>query len=121
MAACKWILTCLMLSGWGLCAAAADGPAAGDVRADAVLERLERIDLEAVRLAVADMSKRYEAGYPRGAAYLERIAAYEAAIAGVREGVARGDAAAIARAEEIIAFTSRVLLENPLLDFGRLV
>ncbi|MCD6395665.1 MAG: SUMF1/EgtB/PvdO family nonheme iron enzyme [Planctomycetes bacterium] len=85
------------------------------------LSRLERIDLGSVRLAVKDMVKTFGADYPQGVQYPGRIDAYEKDMAEISRRLANGDAAAVKRAEEILEFKARVLLANPLLDFGKLL
>ena len=71
-------------------------------------EREEKVNLTSLRLAVEDMVKTFPDKYSQGTGYLEQIEKYE-------EQIGRSDV------EEILRFQSKVLLENPLLDFGKLL
>jgi len=117
----RWKLTAICILVAGVSAHVRAQPPTGPARAAETLARLERVSLESVRLAVEDMVKTFGADYPRGAEYLGRIEAYQKGLPAVIEGLKNGDAAAVKRAGQILRFKSRVLLENPLLDFGRLL
>ncbi len=117
----KLVLVCVSLavcvSVYGQVQASADGA----TRAAETLNRLEQIDLESVRLAVKDMVKTFDGDYPQGRRHLGQIDEYEKDLAEIIEELRNGNIAAIKRAEEILEFKSRVLLDNPLLDFGKLL
>jgi formylglycine-generating enzyme required for sulfatase activity len=83
--------------------------------------RADKVNIESLRLAVEDMVRDYGEEYPQGGDYLKRIDEYEKQLGELKELAKSGDAEAIGRLEEIEAFGSRVLLENPLLDFGKLL
>ena len=76
---------------------------------------LAKINLPALRLAVADLAESFPKRYPRGAEYIKRIDAYAKALPALRRAVAAGDAPARATVDEILAFQREALLANPLL------
>ena len=117
----KLVIVCLLLAVSMSVYAPAQAPAAGAAKAEEMLIRLERISLESVRLAVKDMIKTFDGDYPQGRRYLGQIDAYEMDMADITEGLKNGDVGAVRRAGEILEFKSRVLLDNPLLDFGKLM
>ena len=85
-----------------------------------VAARLADVNLPALRLAVADLTKAFGDDYPNG----ERTLATIDSIGDVATLVARveqGDAEALKQAEELIALNRRALLANPLLNFDRML
>ncbi len=94
------------------------GPADG---ASALSAKLADMDIQAFRLAVADMIATFGDAYPKGAESLARLDEYARALPGIRAGLARGDASGVKEAEGLLAFKRRALLANPLLDFEKLL
>lgn len=84
-------------------------------------ELLQGVNVKALRLAVADLTKTFGDRYPNGQAYLARLNTLEADVAKLRQRLAVGDARALARAQELVALQADALLANPLLDFDRLL
>jgi len=84
-------------------------------------ERLEEVDIPALRRAIGDLTKSYPHEYPRGPAFIESLAAIEERLPAIREGLARCDANALREAERLVKLQSEALLANPLLDFDELL
>ena len=89
----------------------------------AASEQLLRFSPSAFRLAVADMARRWPDLFRPGEAekIIERIGEIATQRPGVRDGLMRDDAVALADAREIMAFQRSVLLRNPLLKTGRVM
>ncbi len=81
----------------------------------------QRVNLEALRLAVCDLVDTYGLRYENGPRYLQQLDAIEPQFTAIGDGVVRGDLAALTRAEAVLALQREALLANPLLDFGRLL
>jgi len=82
---------------------------------------LAKINLPALRLAVADMARSFPKRYPGGPKVLiKQIDAYAAALPALRNAVAAGDAAALAAVDKILAFQRKTLLANPLIAPGQM-
>ena len=82
---------------------------------------LGRANLPGLRQAIEDLTKTYGDRYPKGPAYLRRLAAYEKAMPRLRQAVAAGEATAAAKVEQLLAFRREALLANPLLGFDELL
>ena len=95
-----------------LLSAARPSPAAKPKRrAHAPAPRAAKADFESLRLAVADLAETFQARYPRGHQYLDRLRALEAA-------AGSGDPSAGAKLRRL---KHEALLDNPLLDFDKLL
>ncbi|MDQ1255872.1 MAG: SUMF1/EgtB/PvdO family nonheme iron enzyme, partial [Candidatus Hydrogenedentes bacterium] len=81
------------------------------------LARLDAINLESLELAVQDLTDTYGDAYPNGRDYLNRVQAAK----GLRDRLAAGDETAIAELDAVEQLASQALLENPLLNFDRLL
>jgi len=113
----------------------AAGAPAGDVRwlellqeAAGVRERfaqiaaqIDRINLHAFRMAAEDLERTFPEAYPNGIKYLEEIDRYAAEKESLATALQTFDMAAFEKAEAFLAFYRGALLENPLLDFDRLL
>ena len=89
------------------------------------LRRAERqlglVDGAALRRAIEDLSASFPGEYGKGAKFLRQLEVCEAALPGVLEALADGDAHALKAADEIIELQRAILLSNPLLDFDELL
>jgi len=65
---------------------------------------LGRANLPGLRQAIEDLTKTFGDRYPKGPAYLRRLAAYEKAMPRLRQAVAAGEATAAAKVEQLLAF-----------------
>lgn len=101
---------------WLALPAAAAGPAIGTVRA---------FDFHGLRLAVEDLSQTFGARYPKGAEYLQRLAALEkkraAVLAAWTANPSTAEPAVHALAADLERLRYDALLANPLLDFDKLL
>lgn len=82
---------------------------------------LELVNFSAMRLAVKDLMKNFPEKYTNGEKYLRAIDNYENRLPKIKKALERGDKAAIAQVDEIIALQRRALLSNPLLNFDKLL
>ena len=82
---------------------------------------LEKVDLEALRLAVQDLAATFPNEYRQSGEFLAQADAYEKRLPQIREALERGESAALREADEIVRFQRTALLANPLLDFERLL
>ncbi|MBT7166297.1 MAG: SUMF1/EgtB/PvdO family nonheme iron enzyme, partial [Victivallales bacterium] len=83
-----------------------------------VASEFARVNLPALRRAVRDLTRTFPKEYTNGPAYLKRL---DSIPVGLAERLAKYDASAIPAAKEIAAFSTKALLENPLLDFDQLL
>jgi formylglycine-generating enzyme required for sulfatase activity len=83
--------------------------------------RFKKINLDALALAVGDLSKEFPDRYPHGAAYIETIQRYCKMLPEIRTALDSGDAKTSRLVDEILAFQQKAMLENPLLDFQKLL
>jgi len=81
-------------------------------------EGLADVNFEALKLAVRDLAKTYPHEYTQGDQYLRELERYEKLLPEISAGVKEGDSAAV---EQIVALKRKILLDNPLLDFDRLL
>ncbi len=81
-------------------------------------EGLADVKFEALKLAVRDLAKTYPHEYTQGDQYLRELEKYEKLLPEISAGVKEGDSAAV---EQIVALKRKILLDNPLLDFDRLL
>lgn len=75
----------------------------------------------ALRLAVQDLQATYPAQYKNGSTYLAAIEAFEKELPQIRQGLAEYDNVALKRFEEFSELSRKAQLENPLLDFEKIV
>ena len=88
---------------------------------DEAVAQAKTIQTEPLRLAITDLMKTYEAKYPQGQAYLERLAALEKALV---EGTSKekADPEQVAKvAADLVALQREALLANPALNFDRVL
>jgi len=88
-----------------------------------VVERLDALDMGALRAAVEDLTADYPRAYPRGAEFLDRLDDLEPRLADARAAVVAGDVDGEGRRaiDELQALRRQALLANPLLDFEHLL
>ena len=89
----------------------------GDSRTQALKAELARLKPEPMRRAIEDLSRTFPDDYPNGEAYLKLLDGVPALL----ERVGEGDEAAADEAREVLKRLEGALLENPLLDFERLL
>jgi formylglycine-generating enzyme required for sulfatase activity len=86
--------------------------------------RAGALDIEALRLAVTDLTEAFNGTYRDGSRYLRRLAAIEKSLADALSGEGPQSLADLERIESLIAgfdnLRRKALLANPLLDFDRL-
>lgn len=82
---------------------------------------LGNLNLPALRLAVDDLSKMAPDKYRNGAAYRAEIDSFEKDLPAIKTGVQSGDVAAVKRFQEFSKLARKALLENPLLDFEKIL
>jgi formylglycine-generating enzyme required for sulfatase activity len=88
-----------------------------DSRARLLQQQIGRIDAEAMRRAIADLMTTYPDKYPNGAEYLALLDR----LPEVQQKALDGDEAALTEARGMVERLNGALLDNPLLDFGRLL
>jgi len=81
-------------------------------------EGLADVNFEALKLAVRDLAKTYPHEYTQGDQYLRELEKYEKLLPEISAGAKESDSAAV---EQIVALKRKILLDNPLLDFDRLL
>ena len=81
------------------------------------VNRLDLVDVEALRRAINHLSVAYPEDYTGGASYLARLEGFTGRMDAIREGINKADAAALAAIDELIALQREALLANPLLNF----
>ncbi len=84
-------------------------------------KKLERLDFEALRRAIRDLSAKFPSQYTKGGEYLRRAGECEARRPALLAALKKRKAAALDETESIFAFHSEALLANPLLDFDRIL
>jgi len=88
-----------------------------DAHTRSIRAALGRVDVEAMRRAVEDLSRTYPDRYPRGREYSALINRY----AELSAKALAGDEDALARAGELLPQLNAMMLDNPLLDFAELL
>jgi hypothetical protein len=113
---------CLAFGAGALPAIAAEDsePSAAEQLANAKA-RFEGMSIRALRMAIMDLHKTFPKRYPRGPEYLKKLTARESRIDEIRKLLAAGDSKAVALVDELAAFQSEAMLDNPLLDFSKLL
>jgi formylglycine-generating enzyme required for sulfatase activity len=90
-------------------------------RLDEAKTLLGGLNLEALRLAIADLTETFGPEYPKGEEYLARLDGLEQSLQATLKEPARDDDDLIQRVEALTALRREALLANPLLDFDRLL
>ena len=88
---------------------------------DHALTQVNEINLPALRLSVEDLTKTYADKYKNGAKYLATIQALEKDLPAIKTALQAGERQAVKRCQEFVALSRTALLENPLLDFDKLL
>ncbi len=88
-----------------------------DAHTRSVRATLGRVDIDAMRRAVADLSETFGERYPRGREYSALIHRY----AELSAKALAGDEGALAQAGELLPRLNAMMLDNPLLDFAELL
>lgn len=114
------------------------GQLSGGITAEGALERIAQALLleeqllivkrqmalfnpEALSRSIKYLTRRYRKTYPNGKAYMERLKAYTAVVDSVKSGLAENNLEAFTKASEMLAFQRKAMLDNPLLDFDKLL
>ena len=80
------------------------------------------VNLKALRLAIEDLTRTFGAKYPKGAEYLKRLSKLEASDVSALAKSAGADVEKAAKlAGELVTLQRDALLDNPLLDFDKLL
>ncbi len=96
--------------------------AAREVNAfDVAAEEIERANLGATKLAVGDLAQSFPEQYRNGAAHLAAIAAMEKELPTLQDAIKKGERPALRRWQEFSTVARKALLENPALDFDRIL
>ena len=113
--------TLVLVAGWtfGGLAAFATVCLAADAKQDVMGKWIA--DLDAVRLAVEDLTRTFPQTYPQGKHYLAQIDAHKQQLLGLERRLAAGEQGARVEAAKLAAVWREALLANPLLDFDRLL
>ncbi len=85
------------------------------------LNRLESINIAALRRAITHLSATYPDSYTAGPAYLARLDDFEKLLPAIREGLAAADPEALETVNQVCALQRQALLANPLLDFEQVL
>ncbi|MHC4253381.1 MAG: TolB family protein, partial [Planctomycetota bacterium] len=85
------------------------------------IEALDRIDYTALRLAIEDLAKTFPKRYAKGAEYVAKLRDFDTRLPGLKEALGRGDDRAIREMTEFAGIARRSLIENPLIDFDKLL
>jgi formylglycine-generating enzyme required for sulfatase activity len=84
-------------------------------------QQLDRINIDALRRAIGDLSANYPDRYTKGQEFASRLIEIEGHLPEIKAGLAKCDDAAMAAAEGALKFQQEALLANPLLDFDKLL
>ena len=82
---------------------------------------VETINLAALRLAVADLSKSFPTTYAGGAGYLRAIDDFEKELPAIKKALEAGEPSALGAFTRFQDLERKALLANPLLDFEQLL
>jgi len=85
------------------------------------LNQVEQFNATALRMAIEDLVKTYPDKYKNGAAYLATIQSFEKDLPQIKADLKAGDPAAAKRFQEASAISRKALLENPALDFDKIL
>ncbi len=89
-------------------------------RCRAARDALQQVNVEAARRAIDDLEQTFPDRYD-GQKYRQTVAALAEQRSGLLQALARGDDAAVAPAEKLVADLRAAMLANPLLDFDKLL
>ncbi len=84
-------------------------------------KKLERVDFEALRRAIRNLSTTFPRQYTKGAEYLARVDEYEKRRPALLAALKKRQAAAGDEFDALFRFQREALLSNPLLDFDKLL
>ncbi len=84
-------------------------------------DRFARVNFPALRMAIRDLTRSFPSQYLKGEDYLAELDAIQPHRDEIRDGLARGEANAIAQAKRLLELERESLEANPLLDFDRLL
>jgi formylglycine-generating enzyme required for sulfatase activity len=90
------------------------------VKCDELLTQL-KYGARPLVMALEDLTRTFGDKFPNGEKYLARAKRYEGELSRIVEALKRGDASVADEASEYQAFQRKALLENPLLDFDKLL
>jgi len=84
-------------------------------------KELDRVDFDAMRLALEDMGRSFERLAPVAKKRLQVLSEWERDLLFLREGLRRCDPVPLKRLKELLRFRRKALLDNPLLDFDKIL
>jgi len=90
-------------------------------RFDRVRRRAEEANVEALGLAITDMTTTFPSRYPKGPEYLRVLGEFVARRGELVDALGGGDEGAVEAAGKMLSVLREALLANPLLDFGELI
>jgi len=120
-----WIAAFSMM--FAACAAASAGkqkpalPAAQEESLVRARAQLDAVSLDGLKMAIRDLMKRFPQQYTKGPEYLKAVEQFERIVPQIHKGLREQDMAAFEQIQQILALQRRALLDNPLLDFDRLL
>ena len=82
---------------------------------------LDGVSLTGLKMAIRDLMKRFPQQYSEGPEYLQAVERFERDLPQIRKGLREHDMAAIEQVQQMVALQRTALLDNPLLDFDRLL
>jgi len=82
---------------------------------------LANVNFQALKLAIRDLAKTFPDQYTQGSKHLRELEKHEKRLGEITEALKRHDPAALRQLDKILALQRRALLDNPLLDFDRLL
>jgi len=103
------------------CLAAEQGPGPAPDRFSRAADELARVNLPALRLAILDLMKSFGETYTSGGVYLRSLEAYRKRLPEITAALERRDPTALDLVDRIVVLNRMALLDNPLLDFDRLL
>ena len=84
-------------------------------------ERARDINFQSLKAVVLDLARTFPDQYTQSETYLREIETYERVYPDILAGVQQGQPPAIQQFHKMVAWKRRLLLDNPLLDFDKLL
>ncbi|MBL7153800.1 MAG: SUMF1/EgtB/PvdO family nonheme iron enzyme [Phycisphaerae bacterium] len=79
------------------------------------------VNMQSLKSAIRDLTKTFPDEYTAGKRYLRALEGYEKRLPEIAKALRQGDGSAAGQVERIRALKRKALLDNPLLDFDRLL
>lgn len=90
-------------------------------RYDHAASAISTYNTAALRRAIDDLTKTYGDKYKNGPAYLAAIDSFDKELPQIKASLESGDPAALKRVSEVESISRKALLENPALDFDKIL